>query len=136
MTVTLRIGLALLAVTELVVGGWNLIAPELFYENFPGVDLIPPFSEHYARDFGGATLGIGVVLGAAALFPRSVLVIPSLLAISAFALPHAWFHLSHLHDAGAGMLAFTVFAVLGEAVLAITLLVIAILRWRAERGSS
>lgn len=51
MTVFIRIGLALLFVNELVVGAWNAIWPEGFYRYFPTVDLTPPFSEHYARDF-------------------------------------------------------------------------------------
>lgn len=133
MTFTLRMGLALLAITELVVGAWNLIAPEHFYENFPGVILSPPFSEHYARDFGGATLGIGLVLAAAVMFPRTVLVIPALLAMCVFTLPHAWFHVGQLHDVNTGVLVFTLVAVIGEAVLSVALLVLAIVRWRLSR---
>ncbi|MEO7349826.1 MAG: hypothetical protein ABIW32_08225 [Terrimesophilobacter sp.] len=131
MTLTLRWGLALLAFAEFVIGGWNLFAPEHFYANFPGVNLSPPFAEHYARDFGGATIGIGIVLAAAALFPRTVLVIPALLAICAFTLPHAWFHLAHLHGASTEILVFTIVAVVGEAALSLALLALAIVRWRS-----
>ncbi|MEO8529525.1 MAG: hypothetical protein ABI435_10655 [Pseudolysinimonas sp.] len=135
MTAVLRIGLAILGFAELVVGGWNLVAPENFYANFPGVALTPPFAEHYARDFGGATLGIGIVLVAAVIIPRTVLVIPALLAILAFALPHAVFHLEHLHDASPDVLVFTLVATLGEAVAALLLLAVALVRWRRERNT-
>ena len=55
MTVVLRIGLALLAAVMLIVGAWNQFWPESFYTDFPTVDLTPPFTEHFARDFGGTT---------------------------------------------------------------------------------
>ena len=84
---------------ELVVGAWNQFWPESFYTDFPTVELTPPFAEHYARDFGGATLGIGIVLAAAAIVPRTVLVVPALLAVSAFGIPHFVFHLHHLEHA-------------------------------------
>ncbi|WP_348003213.1 hypothetical protein [Pseudolysinimonas sp.] len=135
MTAVLRIGLAVLALAELLIGGWNLLAPENFYANFPGVNLTPPFAEHYARDFGGATLGIAIVLVAAAIIPRTVLVIPALLAISAFAVPHAVFHLEHLHDVGPDLLLFVVVTTLGEAVAALVLLAVALVRWQRERSN-
>ena len=99
MTVVLRIGLALLAAVMLIVGAWNQFWPEHFFANFPTVNLLPPFSEHFARDFGGASLGVGIVLAAAALFPRTILVVPALLAVWAWSLPHFVFHMSELHHA-------------------------------------
>lgn len=103
-----RIGLALLALNELIVGGWNQFAPESFYRYFPTVDLTPPFSEHYARDFGGATLGIAVLLVIAVIRPRPVIVGMASLAYSVFAVPHFVFHLEHLDGANAGQAAFLV----------------------------
>jgi hypothetical protein len=102
LTITIRIALAVLFLDELVVGFWNQVFPRSFYEHFPTVDLTPPFSEHYARDFGGATLGIALLLGIALVLPRSVYVIPAALAFSAFSIPHFFFHLEHLHGTTQG----------------------------------
>jgi hypothetical protein len=98
----IRIGLAILFLDELVVGAWNAVAPASFYHRFPTVDLSPPFSEHYARDFGGATLGIALLLGIALVRPRTHYVIPAAAAFSIFAVPHFLYHLGHLEGATTG----------------------------------
>jgi hypothetical protein len=100
-TLVLRIGLALLATVELFVGIWNQFWPRTFYDQVPTVNLTPPFAEHYARDFGGASIGLGIVLLAAVIVPRTVLVIPALLGMTAFGLPHFVFHVHHLENASA-----------------------------------
>jgi hypothetical protein len=133
MTLTLRIGLALLAAVEIVIGAWNQFWPESFYTDFPTVTLTPPFSEHFARDFGGATLGLGVILACAAALPRTVLVIPALLGVTVFGLPHFVFHLLHLDHATAVEVAFLVTSTGLAAWAGPVLLVIAVLRWRRER---
>jgi len=97
--VFIRIGLAVLFLDELVVGAWNAIAPESFYRRFPTVDLTPPFSEHYARDFGIATLGIALLLGIALVRPTTHFVIPAALAYTVFSVPHLLFHVTHLEGA-------------------------------------
>ena len=99
MSVTLRVGLAFLALIELVLGLWTAFFPERFYNDVPTVDLTPPFSEHLFRDFGGATLGLAIVLGAAAIFLEFRLVVVALVAYLAFAVPHFVFHLEHLDHA-------------------------------------
>lgn len=134
MTAALRIGLAVLALAAWVIGGWNLVLPEHFYENFPGVALTPPFAEHYARDFGGATLGLAIVLTAAAAVPQTLLVVPALLGILAFAVPHAWFHLHHVEEATPDVAAVTLVLTVGQPVLALALLVLAAIRAGRERS--
>lgn len=99
MTLTLRLGLSLLALIELVLGVWTLSFPESFYRDVPTVDLTPPYSEHLFRDFGGATLGLGIVLTAAAVWPETRFVVVALVAFLAFSAPHLAFHLGHLHGA-------------------------------------
>jgi hypothetical protein len=94
--VLLRTGLLLLAATEFVVGVWTSLFPESFYNDVPTVDLTPPFSEHLFRDFGTATLGLAVILGAAAIWLETRLVIVALVAYLAFSAPHFAFHLQHL----------------------------------------
>lgn len=133
MTAVLRVGLALLAAAAWMIGIWNQFFPEHFSENFPGVALTPPFAEHYARDYGGATLGTAIVLTAAVLVPRSVLVIPAILSVLAFAVPHAWFHLHHVDEADPGTAAVVLLMTIGQPVAALALLVLALVRWRRER---
>jgi hypothetical protein len=126
MTVLIRIALAILFLDELLVGFWNQTFPESFYNNFPTVTLTPPFSEHYARDFGGATLGLAVVLGIALVSPRAVFTIPAAAAYSVFAIPHFFFHLTHLDHATVGQAVFltaanAIVALLGLLVIVLTL---------------
>ncbi|MCG7311455.1 hypothetical protein [Brachybacterium sp. ACRRE] len=99
MNVVIRLTLAILFLDELVVGASNALVPASFYRHFPTVDLTPPFSEHYARDFGGATLGIALLFGIALVRPTAHFAIPAALAFSVFAVPHAIFHLMHLEGA-------------------------------------
>ena len=122
MTMTLRAGLVLLAGVEWVLGLWTAFFPRSFYEDVPTVDLTPPFSEHLMRDFGGATLGLAIVLTAAAVWLERRLVVVALLAYLAFALPHLMFHVGHLEDATS--LEATVLTVLlaGSVVLPLALL--------------
>ncbi|WP_417216080.1 hypothetical protein [Arthrobacter sp.] len=126
MTVFIRCGLAILFLDELVVGAWNAISPATFYRYFPTVDLTPPFSEHYARDFGGATLGIALLLGIALVRPRTHFVIPAALAYSVFAVPHFFYHAAHLEgsthgDAMALTTANAAVALLGLAVVVVAM---------------
>ncbi|MET8200815.1 hypothetical protein [Micromonospora taraxaci] len=126
LTALIRMALAVLFLDELVVGFWNQVFPESFYNNFPTVALTPPFSEHYARDFGGATLGLAVVLGIALVAPRAAFAIPAAAAFSTFAVPHFFFHLTHLGHASLGEAVFltaanAVVALLGLLVIALTL---------------
>ena len=100
MTSLLRPGLALLAAVEVALGLWTLLFPASFYADVPTVDATPPFSEHLFRDFGGATLGLAVVLTAAAVWPERRLVVTALLAYLAFSAPHLVFHLGHLPGCG------------------------------------
>lgn len=135
MTIFIRIGLAVLFLDELVVGAWNAISPETFYRYFPTVDLTPPFSEHYARDFGGATLGIALLLGIAFFTPKAHFVIPAALAYSIFAVPHFFFHVAHLEGAtvGEAIALTTANAVVALFGIAIILATIARDRRTAER---
>lgn len=133
MTLVLRIALAVLAIDELVVGAWNQFAPESFYESFPTVDLTPPFSEHYARDFGGATLGIAVLLIVAFVRPRGGFVLPAGIAFTVFAVPHFVFHASHLEHATTGEAAFLLVANAVVALLGVLVIVLAVLRMSRDR---
>jgi hypothetical protein len=130
MRALLRPGLALLAAVELVLGVWTLLFPASFYAHVPTVDLTPPFSEHPFRDFGGATLGLAVVLSAAAVWTERRLVVVALLAYLAFSVPHLAFHLGHLHGASEPAGAALVVVLLGSVVLPLALLAVALRRGR------
>ena len=52
-----RVGMVVLAVPQLAIGIWAMVAPHHWYENFPGVHphLIsaePPYNAHLATDAG------------------------------------------------------------------------------------
>ena len=130
MTLTLRIGLSLLALIELVLGVWTLCFPESFYRDVPTVDLTPPYSEHLFRDFGGATLGLAIVLAAAAVWPETRLVIAALLAYLAFSVPHLVFHVGHLHGATASEAALLTSGLAVLVVLPLALIGVAAVRAR------
>jgi len=123
---TIRAGLAALAVVQLVLGGWTLLFPASFYRDVPTVDLTPPYSEHFLRDFGGATLGLALVLAAAALWMELRSVVVALLAYLAFAAPHLLFHLGHLHGATALEAGVLTGLLVGSVVLPVALLVLAL----------
>jgi hypothetical protein len=135
MSPLLRPGLALLAAVEIVLGLWTLLFPASFYSDVPTVDLTPPFSEHLFRDFGGATLGLAVVLTAAAVWTERRLVVVALLAYLAFSAPHLVFHLGHLDGAGASAATALVVVLAGSVVLPLALLVVA-LRTATDRETS
>ena len=135
MSPLLRPGLALLAAVEFVLGLWTLLFPASFYTGVPTVDLTPPFSEHLFRDFGGATLGLAVVLTAAAVWTERRLVVVALLAYLAFSAPHLVFHLGHLDGASGSAATALVVVLAGSVMLPLALLRVA-LRRRPEPAAS
>ncbi|CAL9630203.1 hypothetical protein SUDANB145_06058 [Streptomyces sp. enrichment culture] len=128
-----RAGLGVLAGTQLVLGLWVLLLPELFWK-WPWVSHLPPYNEHLLRDFGGAGLALAVVLCAAVATMERRLVLTSLVAYLASSVPHLVFHARHLAPlpaaSGAGFM-----ALLGTAVvLPAVLLWLAASRGGAEAG--
>jgi len=122
----LRPGLALLAAVEVVLGLWTLLFPASFYADVPTVDATPPFSEHLFRDFGGASLGLAVVLTAAAVWTERRLVVVALVAYLAFSVPHLGFHLGHLHGLSGTTAMVLVVVLAGSVLLPLALLVVAL----------
>jgi hypothetical protein len=121
MSRALRPGLIILAAIQLVVGGWTLFLPESFYNDVPTVDWTPPYSEHLFRDFGSTTLGIGIVVAAAAIWLERRLVIAALLAYLSYSVTHLAFHAHHLEGDSPGwsavLLSFTILSVLLPAAM-------------------
>ncbi|MGW5364604.1 hypothetical protein [Actinopolymorpha pittospori] len=132
MTITVRILLAVLFVEAAVVGAWNALSPETFYLYFPTVDLTPPFSEHYARDYGEVMLGIAVVLGIALVKPLAHFVFPAAVAYSMFSIPHFFYHLENMQNATVGQ---AILLTTGNAVVAVMgLMIIALTALRDRRA--
>ncbi|RAO61182.1 hypothetical protein LUPAC06_01071 [Micromonospora saelicesensis] len=131
MTAIIRIALAILFLDNFVVGAWNAIWPASFYANFPTVDLTPPFSEHYARDFGTASLAIALLLGIAAVKPKAHFVIPAAAAYSVFALPHFFYHLTNMQGATVGEAILLTTANAAVALIGLVIILLTALRDRS-----
>lgn len=136
MRLTLRVGLVVLAAIQWVTGLWMQYLPESFYRDFPTVDLTPPFSEHLMRDFGGASLGLAVVITAAAVWMETRLVVIALVAYLVYSVPHLVFHLTHLHDATAADTAFIVVSLGGSVLLPAAALALAVVDGRRRRAKN
>jgi hypothetical protein len=93
----IRAGMWFLSVVELAVGAVATLAPRVFYDYVPWVDLAPPFSEHLMRDYGAMNLALGLVTAVAAITMDRVMIRTALAAYLLFAIPHLLFHVTHQH---------------------------------------
>ena len=98
----IRIGLLFLAATSISSGLWAYFAPRSFYEDFPlpgweWVSTLSPYNEHLVSDYGAMNLAMGVLLVAAVVFLERRLLLVSLTAWLAYAVPHFVFHLGQVH---------------------------------------
>jgi hypothetical protein len=135
-TTILRFGLSAFAAVELIIGGWAAMLPRGFYDGFPTVELTPPFSEHLLRDFGGATLGIAVVLVAAAIWPTTRLATIALIAYLAFSAPHLVFHFEHLAGATPSEATFLMVVLIASVAVPLALLGVVFVRHRTRVKTS
>ena len=97
---TTRLALAWLALSALQIGAWALLAPQSFYDNFPGfgrswVSVDGPFNEHLVRDVGALNLALAVLLVAAAIRLSRDLVSVAAIASLVWGVPHALYHLAN-----------------------------------------
>lgn len=63
----IKLLLAINAVTLLPLALWPLVAPQSFYDTFPGgglhwIDINGPYNEHFIRDFGALNAALLVVI--------------------------------------------------------------------------
>jgi hypothetical protein len=103
-SIWVTIGLVILAVPNLVAGLWGTVAPEHWFDNFPGwaprlVAAFPPYNEHLAVDAATGLFASGVAAAIALGWRRREVVIVAMTVLLAFALPHAIFHMTHPADA-------------------------------------
>lgn len=92
-----RVGLLALGIPNALTGLWAVVAPEHWFEHFPGWDprlaaAEPPYNPHLVTDAGAGLLASGVVLLAAAWLADRRSVRLAVVAHAAFAVPHTAFH--------------------------------------------
>ena len=92
-----RILLLLLAIPALEIGIWATLAPQSFFNSFPGggrhwVAVDGPFNEHLVRDFGALNLALAAVLLVALVVGSRLLVRTAAVAYLLWAVPHALYH--------------------------------------------
>ena len=103
----LRGGIAVLAVTPVLVGIWASVTPRGFHDDFPGgghswVSAVGPYNEHLIRDVGAFYLGSLVLLAFAWKFLERRLVQAALVSSAVAALPHLVYHATALENLSTG----------------------------------
>lgn len=103
----LRGGLFFLTAAAAVPGIWATLWPRSFFDDFPGlgfswVQLYPPFNEHLVRDVGGLYLAFAVLFAITTRLMGRRLTRVALVAWLFFAVPHLFFHLTHLDGIESG----------------------------------
>jgi len=94
----IRAGLLVLAVPQAIISVWALLAPHSFFTSFPThskhwISALGGYNEHLSVDFGSSSLGVVLVVLAAAAWPERRLVVVALVAWIAWATPHFVWHL-------------------------------------------
>ncbi len=102
-----RIGLVLVALPQLEIGIWGLVAPHSFWSDFPGaghhwVSGLGVYNEHLVRDYAGTELGFAVLLIAAAIWFERRLVLITGVAFLAATVPHVAYHLTTTESLSTG----------------------------------
>lgn len=88
---------AALAVPQVAIGLWAVLAPSGWFDSFPGFDprlvaATPPFNEHLATDAGAGFLATGVALLVAAVWGWRRPFVLGLVTYLCFTVPHALYH--------------------------------------------
>jgi hypothetical protein len=99
MRLMLRLGIGLLAASNLFTGGWAVLDPRGWWESFPGfghawVSAFGAYSEHLVRDAGAFFLAFGVLFLIAAIFLEKRLAIAAQVSWLCFAAPHLVYHMT------------------------------------------
>lgn len=94
----IRFALGYLSLSNLQLGLWALIAPQSFYDGFPGlgrgwISVDGPYNEHLIRDFGALNLSLAVVFIAAAVTLNPTLIRTACAAALVWGIPHFVYHM-------------------------------------------
>lgn len=129
----LRGGLIALAALQTFASAWQYIFPRSFYDDFPTVNLDPPYNEHLITDIGGLGLALAGILWFAAWALDNKVMISALIGYLIYAALHFLFHVRHFEH-------FSLPEALGvgtglgaEVVLAVALLYLAGRVYQAQR---
>ena len=118
----LRAGIILLAALDGVVGLWQYFRPRSFFDDFPTVDLQPPYNEHLVADIGGLNLALVAIVVFAAVTLDHRVVMSALTAFAVYAGLHFAYHVLHFEGFSAGEVAAVGTGLGVEVVLTILLL--------------
>ena len=94
--------LLLLALTAAYTGSWATLAPQAWFDAFPGfghhwLPILGPYDEHLARDTGGLFLALcALSIGAAFRAADGFLVRLAGVCWLVFSIPHTIYHFRHL----------------------------------------
>lgn len=124
-----RIALSYLALVTAQIGFWALLAPQSFFDDFPGlgrawVAVDGPYNEHLVRDVGALNLALLVVLIVAAVrLSRSMLTLAAT-ATATWGVPHLIYHLCNTDrlatsDAVASLAGLAAFVAFAAAILVV-----------------
>ncbi len=125
---TTRLALGWLALSALQLGFWALLAPQSFFDNFPGFGrtwtaVDGPFNEHFVRDFGALNLALAVLLIAAAVRLSRDLVSVAAIASLVWGVPHVIYHLANTDGLETSDVVFSVGGLMFSVFLAVMLLI-------------
>ena len=94
-----------LTVQSVLIGGWALVSPRSFYDDFPGgrgwVSVDGPYNEHLVRDVGALNLAIAVLFAAAVWRRTRELDVVACTAGLVWGVPHLVYHLLNTDGLGA-----------------------------------
>jgi hypothetical protein len=124
---TLRAGLLILGVPQLLIGAWALVSPHGWFDSFPGaghhwLPAYGPYNAHLATDVGATFVAIGLILILAALWLERRVVQVAVIGYLAYAIPHTIYHLANDHDIGDGDQVVNGVTLVLSVLLALTLL--------------
>ena len=124
---TLRAGLLILGVPQLLIGAWALVSPHGWFDSFPGaghhwLPAYGPYNAHLATDVGATFVAIGLILILAALWLERRVVQVAVIGYLAYAIPHTIYHLANDHDIGDGDQVVNGATLVLSVLLALTLL--------------
>ena len=99
--IVVKLALAYMVLSSVVVGAWAQFAPEDFYAHFPinthaWIALDGAFNEHLIRDVGGLNLALASLALMALLRPTLIAARVVGIAALVFGVPHLMYHLTHL----------------------------------------
>jgi len=127
-----RVLLAIVGGLDIGTGGWALINPRSWYEDFPGfghhwvVGQGGAYNEHLASDAGAGFLAVGIVLVVCAAIGAPLAVRLAGLALLVHALPHFIFHLDNAPEhLGSGDKLAGTYGLLAQAVIGAVVLIAA-----------